>query len=452
MAGGRTAVRAYFRPNRAERHALAGTGRGLGSKLRADMVKRPVNLAAPAARQIVLGVTGGIAAYKTPELVRRLRDQGVEVQVVMTQAAGEFVTQTTLQAVSGRAVRSSLWDPAAEAAMSHIELARWADTVVIAPASAHFIAQLAGGFAPDLLTTLCLATDARLLLAPAMNQAMWRNAATAANLQKLEARGIELLGPADGSQACGDTGPGRMLEPDEIVQAVLARPPVRAALHGVRVMLTAGPTREPVDPVRYLSNRSSGRMGYALAQSLQRAGAQVILISGPVALRPPAGMEVVAVNTAQEMFDAVHARVSGVDLFIACAAVADYRPAAPSAHKLKRTDAGTTLELAPCPDVLASVAAVESPPFTVGFAAETHDVREHAVAKLERKGIDMIAANEVGEALAFDQPSNALQVFWRGGEASLPRAPKSALADSLVEIVAERFRLARGRSRPASVS
>jgi len=416
------------------------------------MAKRSVNVAAPAARQIVVGVTGGIAAYKAPELVRRLRDRGADVQVVMTDAAAEFVTQTTLQAVSGRPVRSSLWDPAAEAAMGHIELARWADTVIVAPATAHFIAQLAGGLAPDLLTTLCLATDARLLLAPAMNQAMWRNAATQANLRVVGARGIELLGPAEGTQACGETGPGRMLEPEAIAAAVLERAPARASLQGVRIMLTAGPTREPVDPVRYLTNRSSGRMGYALAHSLLRAGAQVVLVSGPVALEPPAGVDFVAVTTAQEMLDAVHARLTGIDVFIGCAAVSDYQPAAPSPNKLKRSAAGRSLELVPSPDVLASVAALEAPPFTVGFAAETENVKENAQAKLERKGIDMIAANQVGEQLAFDQDCNALQVLWRGGETMLPSAHKTVLADSLVEQIAERFRQIRGRARPARVS
>jgi len=407
------------------------------------MADRPLKPVASEARRILLGVSGGIAAYKAPEIVRRLREQHADVQVVLTRAAQQFVTLTTLQAVSGRPVRTSLWDAAAEAAMGHIELARWADTVVIAPASAHIIAQLAGGLAPDLLTTLCLATDARLLIVPAMNQAMWRNPATQENVARLLSRGVEMIGPSEGAQACGDVGPGRMPEPDEIAAAVLQRRPLAAVLEGLRVVLTAGPTREPIDPVRYVSNRSSGRMGYALAHALRRAGAQVCLITGPVALTAPAGIEVVAVNTAQEMHDAVHARLSGVDIFIGCAAVADYQPIARSPHKLKRSSAPMTLEMQPCPDVLASVAAMDEGPFTVGFAAETQNLREHALSKLERKKIDMIAANEVGDDLAFDQATNALHVFWRGGEIELPRAQKAVLADLLVELIAKQFRESR---------
>jgi phosphopantothenoylcysteine decarboxylase/phosphopantothenate--cysteine ligase len=391
----------------------------------------------------VLGITGGIAAYKAPEIVRRLRDSDAEVQVVMTEAARQFVTETTLQAVAGRPVRSTLWDSEAEAAMGHIELARWADTLVIAPASANVIAQLAHGLASDLLTTLCLATNARLLVVPAMNQAMWRNSATQANVATLLERGVEFFGPDVGDQACGDVGPGRMPEPAEIAARVLEQPAASDALSGVRVMLTAGPTREPVDPVRYLSNRSSGRMGYALARALQRAGAEVLLISGPVTLQSPPGVERVSVTTAQEMHDAVHARLPGTDIFIGCAAVADYRPANPSAEKIKRSAADARLELEACPDILASVAESAAPPFTVGFAAETNQLREHALAKLERKGIDMICANEVGEALAFDQETNALQVFWRGGEQALPNAAKILLAESLIELIAERYRSAR---------
>jgi phosphopantothenoylcysteine decarboxylase/phosphopantothenate--cysteine ligase len=408
------------------------------------MANGPVKLAPRKTRRVVLGITGGIAAYKSPEIVRRLRDSDAEVQVVMTEAARQFVTDTTLQAVSGRPVRSTLWDSAAEAAMGHIELARWADTLVIAPASANLIAQLAHGLATDLLTTLCLATNSRLLIVPAMNQAMWRNAATQANVATLLERGVEFFGPDDGDQACGDVGPGRMPEPAEIAARVLGPSGTSDVLSGVRVMLTAGPTREPVDPVRYLSNRSSGRMGYALARALQRAGAQVLLISGPVALQTPLGVERISVTTAQEMHDAVHARLPGTNVFIGCAAVADYRPAAPRAEKIKRSADNTRLELEACPDILASVAALAAPPFTVGFAAETNQLREHALAKLERKGIDMICANEVGEGLAFDQTTNALHVFWRGGERALPQAAKILLAESLVELIAERYHAARG--------
>jgi phosphopantothenoylcysteine decarboxylase/phosphopantothenate--cysteine ligase len=403
------------------------------------MAIRSVQLAERSAPRILLGVSGGIAAYKVPEIVRRLRERDAEVQVVLSEAASQFVTETTLQAVSGRRVRSTLWDGNAEAAMGHIELARWADTIAIAPASAHLLAQLAHGLAPDLLTTLCLASTARLVLAPAMNQAMWRHAATQANVATLRRRGAELLGPAVGEQACGDVGPGRMLDPDAIVTAILEHGRTNARLSGVRVMVTAGPTREPVDPVRYISNRSSGRMGYAVAQALQRAGADVTLISGPVALEAPNGIERVSVTTAAQMYDAVHARIAGADIFVGCAAVADYRPVTQSPRKLKRTSAESRLELQACPDILASVAALEHPPFTVGFAAETNDLRANALAKLERKRLDMIAANEVGDGLAFDQDTNALHVFWRGGEQILPQADKPALAQSLVELIAERF-------------
>lgn len=407
------------------------------------MANGPVKLAQRTTQRIVLGVCGGIAAYKAPELIRRLRERDAEVQVVMTESAHQFTTETTLQAVSGRPVRSSLWDSEAEAAMGHIELARWADTIVIAPATAHLMAQLANGLAPDLLTTLCLATDARVVLAPAMNQAMWQHRATQENLRTLQRRGLEMLGPAYGDQACGDTGPGRMLEPAEIAAAVLNRMPANKLLSGLRVMLTAGPTREPVDPVRYLTNRSSGRMGYALAQALRRAGAEVHLISGPVALEPPAGVRIQRVDTAQEMYEAVHSELAGTDIFIGCAAVADYRPAAVSDQKIKRSAADTTLALQSCPDILASVANVARPPFTVGFAAETTNVRENALAKLERKHIDMIAANEVGDGLGFDQESNALQVFWADGDKTLPFAAKHALAESLVVLIAERFEIRR---------
>ncbi|MGD2166943.1 MAG: bifunctional phosphopantothenoylcysteine decarboxylase/phosphopantothenate--cysteine ligase CoaBC [Gammaproteobacteria bacterium] len=416
------------------------------------MANRPVQLARRPKHRVVLGVSGGIAAYKAPEIVRRLRERDAEVQVVLTRAAREFVTATSLQAVSGRAVRESLWDRAAEAAMGHIELARWADTIAIAPASANVIAQLAHGLAPDLLTTLCLATDARVLLAPAMNQAMWRHPATQANVATVLRRGIELLGPDEGEQACGDVGPGRMLEPQAIAAAVLDRGSTHAQLPGIRVVLTAGPTREPVDPVRYISNRSSGRMGYALAQAFQRAGADVVLISGPVVLEAPAGVERVLVNTAQEMYDAVHRYLAGTDIFVGCAAVADYRPATLSPQKLKRSKAATVLELEACPDILASVAGVDEAPFTVGFAAETNKLREHALDKLERKGIDMIAANIVGDDLAFDQAINALNVYWRGGETELPSAAKPVLAEALVKLIADRFGQTRtsGRSSRAN--
>ncbi len=278
--------------------------------------------------RVLLGVTGGIAAYKAPELVRRLVERGCEVQVVMTDAARRFVTPLTFEAVSGRRVRDDLWDPAAEASMGHIELARWADVVVVAPATAHFMAQLAAGFASDLLTTLCLATTAPVVLAPAMNQAMWANSATQANRALLESRGLRLLGPAEGDQACGEIGPGRMLEPLAIAGALLesAGRLRLQSLAGLKVLITAGPTREPIDPVRYITNRSSGKMGYALAAAAREAGADVVLVSGPVALPAPGGVRRVDVETADELYAKVHDELEGVDIFVGCAAVSDYRP------------------------------------------------------------------------------------------------------------------------------
>lgn len=396
--------------------------------------------------RVLLGVTGGIAAYKSPELVRRLVERGCEVQVVMTRAAREFVGPPTFQAVSGRRVRDDLWDPAAEAAMGHIELARWADIVLVAPATANVMASLAAGLANDLLTTLCLATTAPLVLAPAMNQAMWGSAAVQANRAVLEARGVRFLGPAAGDQACGETGPGRMLEPLEIATVLLdawtgasARP-----LAGRKVVVTAGPTREPIDPVRYITNRSSGKMGFAVAAAAQAAGAEVVLVAGPVALSTPPGVRRVDVETAEEMYSAVHASIGGADIFIACAAVADYRPEHAADQKLKRSAAEMDLKLVRSPDTLASVAGLASPPFTVGFAAETENVAVHARDKLERKRIDMIAANRVGRDCGFDRETNSLTVYWPGGgSAELGEATKPALARRLVDLVAERYGAAR---------
>lgn len=398
------------------------------------------------APRVLLGVTGGIAAYKSPELVRRLVEHGCEVQVVMTRGAREFVGPLTFQAVSGRRVRDDLWDPAAEAAMGHIELARWADVVLVAPATANVMGSLAAGLGNDLLTTVCLATTAPLVLAPAMNQAMWANPAVQANRAVLEGRGARFLGPAEGDQACGETGPGRMLEPTQIAAALLAgsgRLKSRA-LVGRKVLVTAGPTREPIDPVRYITNRSSGKMGFAVADAAREAGAEVVLVAGPVALATPPGVRRVNVETAEEMYRAVHAEVRGVDIFIACAAVADYRPETAASQKLKRSVAEMDLKLVRSLDTLASVAALSAPPFTVGFAAETNDVAAHARAKLERKRIDMIAANRVGRDCGFDRETNALTVYWPGGgEAELGEGAKPALARRLVELVAERFGAAR---------
>jgi phosphopantothenoylcysteine decarboxylase/phosphopantothenate--cysteine ligase len=402
--------------------------------------------------RVLLGVTGGIAAYKAPELVRRLVERGCEVQVVMTDGARRFVTPLTFEAVSGRRVRDDLWDPAAEASMGHIELARWADVVVVAPATAHFMAQLAGGLAGDLLTTLCLATTAPVVLAPAMNQAMWANAATQANRALLESRGVRLLGPAEGDQACGEVGPGRMLEPLAIATALLETPGgLRLrSLAGLKVLITAGPTREPIDPVRYITNRSSGKMGYALAAAAREAGADVVLVSGPVALPAPAGVRKVDVETADELYAKVHDEIKGVDIFIGCAAVSDYRPQKAAAHKIKRTSTELELALVRSPDTLASVAQLPSPPFTVGFAAETQDVARHAREKLEKKRIDMIAANQVGRDCGFDRETNALTVYWPGGELALGEGSKPVLARRLVELIAERYRTARREVRPTS--
>ena len=395
--------------------------------------------------RILLGVSGGIAAYKAADLVRRLRERGAEVRVVLTENAERFVTALTFQALSGEPVRSSLWDSAAEASMGHIELARWADRVLIAPASADLIARLAQGQADDLLSTLCLATEAPLHLAPAMNRVMWEHPAVQANLATLRARGATVLGPDSGSQACGETGAGRMWEPEAIAAAVLAAPPdpaVAAVLGGRRLLLTAGPTVEDLDPVRYLGNRSSGRMGYAIAAQAQRLGLQVTLVSGPVNLPVPPGVERVAVRSAEAMREAVMARVAQADLFIATAAVADFRPRAASPEKIKkRGDGGLTLELVQNPDILAEVAARQDRPFVVGFAAETQDVERYARDKLERKRLDMIAANRVGEeGSGFDADCNALSVLWPGGAAEIARADKAEVARRLLALIAQRYR------------
>ncbi len=387
-------------------------------------------------KKVLLGVSGGIAAYKAAELLRRLRDAGAEVQVVMTAGAREFVTPLTFQALSGRPVRTSLWDPAAEAAMGHIELARWADMVLVAPTSADFIARLAQGRADDLLSTLCLATEAPLVLAPAMNHVMWAKAATQENCARLAQRGVRLLGPVAGRLAERESGMGRMLEPDAIVAAL--RGPAEGPLRGRTVLITAGPTREPIDPVRYISNRSSGRMGYAVAAAAACAGARVILVSGPVSIPPPPGIERVAVATAAEMHAAVMARVGEADVFIGAAAVADYAPV-PAGSKIKKDASALALELAPTRDILAEVAALPERPFTVGFCAETDDLTRHALHKLEAKHLDMIAANWVGEGRGFDVERNALSVVWPGGREELPEAGKDQLAQRLIELVGTRL-------------
>jgi phosphopantothenoylcysteine decarboxylase/phosphopantothenate--cysteine ligase len=398
-------------------------------------------------KHILLGVTGGIAAYKSAELVRRLRERGAEVQVVMTAGAREFVTPTTFQALSGRAVRSDLWDAAAEAAMGHIELARWADAVLIAPASADFLARLATGQADDLLATLCLATEAPILVAPAMNRIMWANAATRANVATLIQRGVQLLGPGEGDQACGEVGEGRMLEPPELAERLGALlKPAGGVLAGQRVLITAGPTRERIDPVRFISNRSSGKMGFAVAQAAREAGAQVVLVAGPVSLTTPAGVTRVDVESAADMLAAVLRELPGTDVFISTAAVADYRPARAAEHKIKKTSDTLDLEMERTDDVLATVAARPGRPFVVGFAAETQTVEQNARAKLMKKNLDMIAANEVGHDKAFDCEDNELIVLSRNARHDLPRAGKLTLARGLIALIAQEL-AARGGVR-----
>ena len=395
---------------------------------------------------IVLGISGGIAAYKAPDLVRRLRERGAEVQIVMTNSAAEFVTETALQAVSGRPLRSNLWDKDAEAAMSHIELARWADLVLIAPATAEVMARIVSGAAPDLLTTVCLATEAPIAIAPAMNRVMWANPATRSNREVLEERGIHILGPDTGSQACGETGAGRMLDPDVIAATVFALTGGKGdgRLEGRRVVITAGPTREPIDPVRYITNRSSGKMGFAMARAAAAEGAEVVLIRGPVALADPPGVTVVSVESADDMYAATHAAIGEADIFIAAAAVADYRPASAAEQKIKKHEETMSIEMVRNRDILASVAALEVAPFTVGFAAETENVTDYARGKLERKKLDMIVANRVGRDRGFDRDDNAATVLWAGGTRSFPTASKLDLARDLVELIAERFYAVRG--------
>lgn len=397
-------------------------------------------MSALSARHILLGITGGIAAYKSPDLVRRLRESGAEVRVVMTRAATEFVRPLTFQAVSGRPVHCNLLDPAAEAAMGHIDLARWAELVLVAPASADFMARLAHGHADDLLTTVCLATQGSIVLAPAMNRVMWANPATQANRAQLETRGVRFLGPACGDQACGETGAGRMLEPTAIL-AGLRGYDRSGALRGCTVVITAGPTREAIDPVRFISNRSSGRMGFALAAAARQAGARVIVIAGPCAERLAADIERQDVETAEQMHTAVMEHIADCDIFIGAAAVADYRPEALSVDKIKTKEAALTLRLVRNPDIVHAVATLDpGRPFTVGFAAETQRLVEHAEDKRRSKQLDMIAANWVGRpGMGFDSTSNALEVLWDGGRTTIPEASKAEVARRLIDIISERY-------------
>ncbi len=453
--------------------------------------------------RVLLGISGGVAAYKSAELVRRLKERGADVRVVMTRAAQAFITPLTLQALSGQPVRTDLLSPEAEAGMDHIALARWTDQVLIAPATADLIARLACGLADDLLTTLVLATEAPVVIAPAMNQQMWAHPATQENAQRLSTRGVRIIGPAVGEQACGEQGAGRMVEPVAIAEAVLgaegkAQGPGQGAgqgadqgaqqqhdafsvgvkdeligqvesaagsdasigrtemleraslptefssdhpLAGQRVLMTVGPTREAIDPVRFLGNRSSGKMGYALAEALRACGAQVMLVAGPTSVSAPVGIERVEVESALEMETAVMARIADTDLFIATAAVADYRPAFAADSKLKKSAEEMTLKLVRNPDILARVAALPRPPFTVGFAAETDDPEGYARGKLEAKRLSMIAANRVGRGHGgFESDENALLCLWPGGgRRELPMMSKLALATALADLIAERY-------------
>ncbi|WP_339616711.1 bifunctional phosphopantothenoylcysteine decarboxylase/phosphopantothenate--cysteine ligase CoaBC [uncultured Gilvimarinus sp.] len=391
-------------------------------------------------KRILLGVTGGIAAYKTAELVRELRRRGASVRVVMTMAACEFITPLTLQALSGNPVHTSLLDPEAEAAMGHIELARWADLTLIAPASADFLARLSGGMGDDLLSTVCLATRSPIAIAPAMNQAMWDAPSTQANITRLRQRDFIVLGPGSGEQACGEFGPGRMLEPVELA-AQLEQMFNVDTLTGKTVVITAGPTREAIDPVRYLSNHSSGKMGYALAEAAAEAGARTILISGPCQLAPPERVEHIKVISADDMLAACLDYAAGSDLFIGAAAVADFRPANIAEQKLKKSDADTmTLTLVKNPDIIASVAALDAAPFTVAFAAESERVLEYARDKLVRKKVDCVIANDISAAgIGFNSDDNAVTLIDRRGETRFDQRSKPQLARELIALLAERL-------------
>jgi phosphopantothenoylcysteine decarboxylase/phosphopantothenate--cysteine ligase len=391
-------------------------------------------------KNIVLGISGGIAAYKSAELIRLLKKQGANVRVCMTKSAQAFITPLTMQALSGNRVHTDLLDPQAELGMGHIELARWADFILIAPATANTLARLARGLADDLLGTVCLASSAPLMVAPAMNQQMWKNTATQYNVRLLVERGIRVFGPAAGEQACGDNGPGRMLEPAELLQELTQSCVTQSLLHGVRVLITAGPTREAIDPVRFLTNRSSGKMGYAVARAAAKLGAEVMLVSGHVALDCPAGVTRVITESAADMLKASSEEAKRADLFIATAAVADYTPVEFSGQKIKKNAETLSIPMKRTTDILATIKREYPHLFTVGFAAETHNLMEYARGKLERKGIDMIAANSVADGKAFDQATNALEVVWNGGHESFPEMDKQQLADALMVLVATRYK------------
>ena len=387
-----------------------------------------------------MAVSGGIAAYKSAELVRLLRKQGATVRVVMTRSAMQFVSPLTFQALSGNPVHSELLDADQELAMGHISLARWAEVLIIAPATANTIAKCSHGLADDLLSTLYLAATCPVYVAPAMNQAMWHKAVTQENIQKLKSHGVTLIGPEQGDQACGETGFGRMSEPAEICRRLMDEPTTPQCLSGLKVLISAGPTREPLDPVRYITNRSSGKMGYALANAALKAGAQVTLVSGPVTLAAPVNAALIRVETAAQMYAAVISKASQHDIYIGAAAVADYSPMLIAQEKIKKQAEQTTLTLQKTKDILAEVAQLTNRPFTVGFAAETHDLEQYAQDKLMRKNLDMIAANWVGRDLGgFDSEQNALQVFWKSGKKNLAMTDKNHLAEQLLSLIAERM-------------
>jgi len=394
-------------------------------------------------KRILLGITGSIAAYKSADLVRRLRDTGAEVQVVMTRAATDFITPLTMQALSGKAVHVNLLDVDEEARMGHISLARWADVIVVAPASANFIARLAHGVADDLLSTLCLASNVPITVAPAMNHQMWVNAATQQNTSILKQRGIHIWGPGEGDQACGETGPGRMLEPAQLI-AMISGMFQPKTLTGVRVLVSAGPTQEDIDPVRFLSNRSSGKMGFAIARAAAEADATVTLVCGPVSLPAIEHVNHVNVRTAGQMYEQIQSHAQHHDIFISAAAVADYRPVQIAGQKIKKDDNMINLQLEPTPDILAGVTKLARRPFVVGFAAETEHLEANAKAKLKNKSLDMIAANQVGQTArgvtsGFENDENELTVFWQNGSIKLPLAPKDRLGRELIAVIAERY-------------
>ena len=389
-------------------------------------------------KKIVLGISGGIAAYKCAELVRRLKEHGCEVKVVMTESAKHFITPLTMQAVSGEIVSDSLLDPAAEAAMGHIEFAKWADLILVAPATCNIIAKMATGIADDLLTTLLLATPAKVAVAPAMNQQMYAHAATQANLATLKARDVLIWGPGKGEQACGDVGSGRMLEPHELVALCVENQPPQI-LAGKTITITAGPTREPLDPVRFISNHSSGKMGYALAEAALLLGANVNLISGPVTIKAPTGANLINIESAEQLLNEALVYAPQSDAFIGCAAVADYRAGEVATQKMKKQGDELTLTLVKNPDVIAAVANIEkNRPYTVGFAAETQNVESYAKGKLVNKNLDMICANDVSQSgLGFNSDQNALTLYWQNKQLELPVSSKSTIALKVIEQLAK---------------